>query len=142
MQNDLQFITSITKIADFYSWKLVYCRRLKHDDWKCSLKRPVASLGFDFTHKKANLLPTTKYQSYKRFDNKSFSNALREEFETLKGEFEKKFAVLNTCVFIKIKMITFNNNVFITKELRKEIMKRSTCYQPQNPNCIDQSKNI
>ena len=40
--------------------------------------------------------------------------------ETLKGEFEKKRTVLNTCASIKTKMIIFNNNVFITKELRKE----------------------
>ena len=39
--------------------------------------------------------------------------------KNLKGEFEKKFAVLNTCVSIRTKMITFNNNVFITKELMK-----------------------
>ena len=32
MQSDLEFITSITKIVDFYSWKFVYCRRLKHND--------------------------------------------------------------------------------------------------------------
>ena len=34
------------------------------------------------------------YRSYKKFDNECFSNALREEFETLEGdtygEFEKK----------------------------------------------------
>ena len=56
--------------------------------------------------------------------------------ETLKGEFEKKFAVLNTCVSIKTKMITFNNNVFITKELRKEIMERSKLRNKFNRNII------
>ena len=61
---------------------------------------------------------------------------MREEFETLKGEFEKKFAVLNACVSIKTKMITFNNNVFITKELRKEIMKRSKLRNKFNRNII------
>ena len=55
------------------------------------------------------------YRSYKRFDNKCFNNALREKLETLKGEFEKKRTVLNTCASIKTKMIIFNNNVFITK---------------------------
>ena len=45
---------------------------------------------------------------------------MREKLETLKGEFEKKLTVLNTCASIKTKMIIFNNNVFITKELRKE----------------------
>ena len=33
--------------------------------------------------------------------------------------------VLNIHVPIKTKLIRFNNNVFMTKELRKEIMKRS-----------------
>ena len=76
------------------------------------------------------------YRSYKRFVNKCFSNALRKEFEALKGEFEKKFAVLNTCVSIKTKIITFNDNVFITKELRKEIMKRSKLRNKFNRNII------
>ena len=53
---------------------------------------------------------------------------LREELETLEGdtygEFEKKFTnVLNTHAPIKTEMI--NKNVFMTKELRKYIMKRS-----------------
>ena len=61
---------------------------------------------------------------------------MRKEFEALKGEFEKKFAVLNTCVSIKTKIITFNNNVFITKELRKEIMKRSKLRNKFNRNII------
>ena len=61
---------------------------------------------------------------------------MRKEFEALKGEFEKKFAVLNTCVSIKTKIITFINNVFITKELRKEIMKRSKLRNKFNRNII------
>ena len=56
------------------------------------------------------------YRSYKKFDHECFSNALREELETLEGdtygEFEKKFTnVLNTHAPIKTKMIRFNNNV-------------------------------
>ena len=61
---------------------------------------------------------------------------MRKEFEALKGEFEKKFAVLNTCVSIKTKIITFNDNVFITKELRREIMKRSKLRNKFNRNII------
>ena len=61
---------------------------------------------------------------------------MRKEFEALKGEFEKKFAVLNTCVSIKTKIITFNDNVFITKELRKEIMKRPKLKNKFNRNII------
>ena len=79
------------------------------------------------------------YRSYKKFDHECFSNALREELETLEGdtygEFEKKFTnVLNTHAPIKTKMIRFNNNVFITKELRKEIMKRSKLRKKFNRN--------
>ena len=59
--------------------------------------------------------------SYKKFDNECFSNALREELETLEGdtngEFERKFTnVSNTHPSIKTEMIRFNNNVFMTKE--------------------------
>ena len=58
-----------------------------------------------------------------------FSNALQKDLETLEGdtygEFEKKFInVLNTHAPIKTKMIRFNNNLFMTKELRREIKKR------------------
>ena len=68
------------------------------------------------------------YQSCKMFDHECFSNALREDFETLEGdtygEFEKSSTnVWNTHAPIKTKMIRFNNSVFITKELRKEIWK-------------------
>ena len=75
----------------------------------------------------------------KKFDNECFSNALREELETLEGdtygEFEKKITnVLNTHATIKIKMIRFNNNVFMTEELRKEIMKRSKLRNKFNRN--------
>ena len=63
------------------------------------------------------------YRSYKKFGNDCFSNALRE-METLGndtyGEFEKKNTnVLNIHAPIKTKMVTFSNNVFMTKELRK-----------------------
>ena len=69
------------------------------------------------------------YRSYKKFDCKCFSNALREELEILEGdtygEFEENTNVLNTHASIKTKMIRFNNNDFMTKELRKEIIKIS-----------------
>ena len=38
---------------------------------------------------------------------------------------KKKTNVLNTHVTIKTKMIRFNSNVFMTKELREESMKKS-----------------
>ena len=51
------------------------------------------------------------------------------------GEFEKKFTnALNTHAPNKTKMIRFNNNVFMNKELRKEIMKRSKLRSKFNRN--------
>ena len=55
---------------------------------------------------------------------------LREELKTLEGdtygELEKKYTnLLNVHAQIKTKMTRFNNNVFITKELRREVMERS-----------------
>ena len=78
------------------------------------------------------------YRSYKKFDYKCFSNALREDLEILEGdtygEFEKNTNVLNTHAPIKIKMIRFNNNDFMTKELRKEIIKISKLRNKFNRN--------
>ena len=79
------------------------------------------------------------YRSYKKFDSERFSNTLREELETLEGytcgEFEKKITnVLNTHAAVKTKMIGFNNNVFMIKELRKKIMKRSKLRNKFNRN--------
>ena len=41
------------------------------------------------------------------------------------GKFKKNTSALNTHATIKTKLIRFNKNVLMTKELRKEIMKRS-----------------
>ena len=41
---------------------------------------------------------------------------------------------LNTHAPIKTKVIRFNNNVFMTKELRKETMKRSKVRNKSNRN--------
>ena len=59
--------------------------------------------------------------------------------ETLEGDtygkFEKKFTnVLKTHASMKTKMIKFNSNVFMTIELRKEIMKRSKLRNKFNRN--------
>ena len=78
------------------------------------------------------------YWSYKKFDNECFSYALRKELETLDGDIhmvnlkKKIINVLNTHPPIKTKMTRFHNNVFMTKELRKEIMKRSKLRQKFN----------
>ena len=54
-----------------------------------------------------------------------------EHFHTL---FHTLHTVLNTHAPIKTKMIRFNNNVFMTRELRKEIMKRSKLRNKFNRN--------
>ena len=63
------------------------------------------------------------YRSYKIFDSECFRNALQEELETLGGD--ELTNVLNTHASIKTKIMRINNNLFMTKESRKEIMKRS-----------------
>ena len=50
------------------------------------------------------------------------------------GEFEKKINILNIHGPTKTKMIRFKNNAFMTKELRKEIMKRSKIRNKFNRN--------
>ena len=65
------------------------------------------------------------YWSYEMFDNEFFCNALREELEIFEGDtygkFEKKIInFLNIHAPITIKMIRFNDNVFVTTELRKK----------------------
>ena len=47
---------------------------------------------------------------------------------------KKNTNVLNTRVPINTKMIRFDNNVFVTKELRKEVMKRSKLRNKFNRN--------
>ena len=47
---------------------------------------------------------------------------------------KKKTNVLNTHVTIKTKMIRFNSNVFMTKELREESMKKSKLRSKFNRN--------
>ena len=79
------------------------------------------------------------YWSYKKFDNDYFNIALREEFETLEvdtyGQFGKKFTnVLNTRASMKTKMIRLYNNAFMTKVLRKDIMKKSKLRSKFNRN--------
>lgn len=62
------------------------------------------------------------YWSYKIFDSECFRNALQEELETLGGD--ELTNVLNSHAYIKTIIMRINNNVFMTKESRKEIMKR------------------
>ena len=79
---------------------------------------------------KSNTFKGSLKYSYKKLENRQFSNALREELKTLEsetyGDFGKKFTdLLNITSPIKSKIIRLNSNVIMTKELRKEVMEKS-----------------
>ena len=70
------------------------------------------------------------YRSYKNFELENFDRILKDKLEKLKNhsyaEFEKVFLKeLNKHAPLKKKVLRHNNNAFMTKELRKEIMLRS-----------------
>ena len=60
-------------------------------------------------------------------------NSIRNKFELI-AETIKLTNVLNTHATNKTKTIRFNNNIFMTKEIRKEIMKRSKLRKKFNRN--------
>ena len=70
------------------------------------------------------------YRDYKRFDKKKFETELKIKsnsqtnlsYSTFQGVFLK---ILNKIAQVKIKVLRFNNNAFMTKSLRKAIMSRS-----------------
>ena len=69
-------------------------------------------------------------RSYKKFDLEHFNVSLKSELEKLSDssyyEFETAFSdVLNKHTPLKVKMSKHNNNSFMTKNLRKAIMRRS-----------------
>ena len=72
--------------------------------------------------------PTKKkiYQSYKKFDNECFGNALRVELEPLEGDTYGEFKKNNT------KMIGFNNNIFMTKGIVKRSKLRNKFNRNRN----------
>ena len=70
------------------------------------------------------------YRSYKTFDVSNFKNTLKFELEKVKsesyGEVEAVFLKdLNKHAALKKKFLRHNNNLFVTKDLRKQIMVRS-----------------
>ena len=70
------------------------------------------------------------YRSYKYFDIDLFKIALQEELKHLENDaysaFNSDFTnLLNGHAPLKTKILRYNNKTFITKELIKEIMKRS-----------------
>ena len=70
------------------------------------------------------------YRSYKKLDLENFNRILKEKLENITNhsyaEFDKVFLKeLNKHGPQKKKILRHNNNAFVTKELRKEIMLRS-----------------
>ena len=70
------------------------------------------------------------YRSYKNFDFECFNIALKTKLDSIKGpihnEFDEAFcSALNIHAPLKVDMLRHNNSVFVTKHLRKAIMKQS-----------------
>ena len=79
------------------------------------------------------------YRSYRSFNIETFKKTLSDKLSRLESnsysEFEKAFlTVLNKQAPLKTKFIRHNNNPFMTKELRKAIMKRSQLKNTYNKN--------
>ena len=66
------------------------------------------------------------YRSYKNFELENFNRILKDKLEKLTNhsyaEFEVFLKELNKHAPLKKKILRHNNNAFMTKELRKEIM--------------------
>ena len=70
------------------------------------------------------------YRSYKYFDIDLFNIALQEKLKHLENDAYSTFSsafriLLNEHALLNTKILRYNNKTFITKELRKKIMKRS-----------------
>ena len=71
------------------------------------------------------------YRDYKRFDQKKFETELKFKLNSQTNlsysTFQAVFLeILNKIAPVKVKVLRFNNNVFMTKSLRKAIMLRSS----------------
>ena len=70
------------------------------------------------------------YRDYKRFDQKKFENKLKLKLNSQTNLSDSTFETvfletLNKIAPVKVKVLGFNSNVFMTKSLRKAIMLRS-----------------
>ena len=79
------------------------------------------------------------YRSYKTFDVDQFQEILKIKLENIKnkryGDFEAVFLKeLNKHAPLKKKFLRHNNNPFMTKNLRKQIMVRSKLRNNYNEN--------
>ena len=79
------------------------------------------------------------YRDYRSFNIETFKKTLSDKLSTLESnsysEFEKAFlTVLNKESPLKTMLFRHNNNLFMTKELRKAITKRSQLKNRYNKN--------
>ena len=79
------------------------------------------------------------YRSYKYFNTDNFESILNQKLNNLPStaydDFEETFlSLLNKDAPLKKKIVRRNNGSFMTKELRKEIMKRSKLRFKYNKN--------
>ena len=86
------------------------------------------------------------YRDYKRFDQKKFETELKFKlnsqtnlsYSTFQAEF---LEILNKIAPVKVKVLRFNNNAFMTKSLRKAIMLRSRLKNNLNKKRSDENWN-
>ena len=79
------------------------------------------------------------YRCYENLDIANFSNTLKGGWEKVSDDSYKSFEniflnALNIYVSLKMKMLRFSDSAFMTKKLRKEIMKRSKLKNNFNKN--------
>ena len=86
------------------------------------------------------------YRDYKRFDQKKFETELKFKLNSQTNlsysTFQEVFLeILNKIAPVKVKVLRFNNNAFMTKSLRKAIMLRSRLKNNLNKQRSDENWN-
>ena len=86
------------------------------------------------------------YRDYKRFDQKKFETELKLKLNSQTNlsysTFQAVFLeILNKIAPVKVKVLRFNNNAFMTKSLRKAIMLRSRLKNNFNKQRSDENWN-
>ena len=82
--------------------------------------------------------------SHYSFDQKKFETELKVKLNSQKklnySTFQTVFLeILNKIAPVKVKVLRFNNNTFMTKSLRKVIMRRSTLKKNFNKKSINEN---
>ena len=86
------------------------------------------------------------YRDYKRFDQKKFETELKFKLNSQTNlsysTFQEVFLeILNKIAPVKVKVLCFNNNAFMTKSLRKAVMLRSRLKNNLNKQRSDENWN-